>query len=89
VLAGKLLYKCKPVITSSLTNCLKSFLDYLKSFKQQVVLVADSNKVFDSRILVKAFRSSNMLDMLEELHSVVVGFVDTLPLLREIIHNRK
>lgn len=85
VVAGQLLYKCQPVNTSSLVDCLQSFLHYLKSFNKPVVLMAHNNKVFDSRILVKAFMKLNLV---EELQLLIQGFVDTLPLFREIIPHR-
>ncbi|KAK3715646.1 hypothetical protein QZH41_020724, partial [Actinostola sp. cb2023] len=57
-----------------------------KSFEQPVILVAHNNKVFDARILVKAFKTLNML---EELKQIVIGFIDTLPFFRNIIPGKQ
>ena len=86
VVAGQLLYKSRPVKALALTECLKEFLQFLKSLQSKVILAAHNGKVFDSRILIRALLAANLLS---ELQDVVIGFVDTLPMLKQLLPGRK
>ena len=86
VVAGQLLYKLKPVNSLTLPECLKEFVNFLKSLKCKVVLAAHNGKLFDSRILVKALLVANLLT---EFKTAVIGFVDTLPVFKQLLPGRK
>lgn len=86
VVAGNLLYKSRPVKAVPLIDCLKEFVDFIKSLKSKVILVAHNGKVFDSRILFKALLEANLLS---ELETVVIGFIDTLPMFKQLLPGRK
>lgn len=86
VVAGQLLYKTTPVQTLNITECLKEFNDFLKGSKSRVVLAAHNGRVFHSRILAKALFKKNLL---RAFQSVVIGFVDTLPLFKKLLPGRQ
>ena len=72
--------------TLNITECLKEFIDFLKASKSRVVLAAHNGRVFDSRILVKALFKENLSDAFQ---SVVMGFLDTLPLFKKLLPGRQ
>ena len=71
---------------SNLEECLKPFINYLKTFQKNVILVAHNGKVFDARILVKSLQQAKLMDTFQE---VVIGFVDTLTLFKSLLPGRK
>lgn len=86
IVADQLLYKSRPVKALTLRECLVDFINYLKSFNRKVVLAAHNGKVFDARILLKAFLEA---DLFNELQSIVIGFIDTLPMFKQMFPERK
>lgn len=86
VIAGHLLYKSRPVKALTLTESLKEFLEFLKSLQSKVTLIAHNGKVFDSRILIRALSAANLLS---ELQTVVIGFIDTLPMFKQLLPGQK
>lgn len=76
---GELCYNGKPVESASLINCLRRFLEYLKSLGGPVVLVAH-NAEFDLRHAIDSFADYFLLP---EFASVVVGATDTVPIMKE------
>ena len=72
--------------TLNITECLKELTDFLKASKSRVVLAAHNGRVFDSRTLVKALFKENLLDAFQ---SVVMGFLDTLPLFKKLLPGRQ
>lgn len=85
VTAGQLLYKSVPAQSINLKECLATFLSFLKQQERRIIMVAYNNKVFDSRILTRAFLSNNQY----EVQSIVVGFVDTLPLFKSLLPGKR
>ena len=72
--------------TLNITDCLKEFNYFLKASKSRVVLAAHNGRVFHSRILAKALFKKNLL---RAFQSVVIGFVDTLPLFKNLLPGRQ
>ena len=72
----------KPVSAVDSAMALKKFLDWLLSFKSSVILVAHNCHQFDLSVFLNAVLEAN-LD--ESFDKVVVGFADTLPLLRKAL----
>ena len=72
----------KPVSAVDSAVALKKFLDWLLSFKSSVILVAHNCHQFDLSVFLNAVLEAN-LD--ESFDKVVVGFADTLPLLRKAL----
>ncbi|XP_059192040.1 DNA polymerase III PolC-type-like isoform X2 [Centropristis striata] len=65
--------------TTGLYRTIKSFIQFLSSFKRPVWLAAHNAWSFDARILARVLRSCHHWWKFQE---VVSGFVDTLPLSR-------
>lgn len=82
LVAGLLTCHGKPVQSLPLLQGLTSFLTWLRDIGQ-CILVAHNAK-FDARFLCKNIRACGLM---EEFQSVVLGFVDTLPLMRKLVPN--
>lgn len=82
---GQLLYRGEAVETVSERTALLNFLQFLKQIGRRVVLVAHNAFNFDAKIIMYRYRRS---EFFKEFVEVVVGFCDTLTLLREKVPNR-
>ena len=72
-------HRGNPVESVGIREALNLFLDFLGD--QPVVVVGHNIKAFDCPILLNAARACDMVD---RLHNAVHGFVDTLPLFRQV-----
>ncbi|XP_062595114.1 protein PML-like [Saccostrea cucullata] len=70
----------KEVETETVNSGLSKFLDWLKFYKK-VILITHSGKNSDFPVFMTALAS---VDHVSELCDVVIGFVDSLPLLKKI-----
>ncbi|XP_029289261.1 uncharacterized protein LOC115009440 [Cottoperca gobio] len=78
---GRLLLNGTPVDTVPLVDALTSFIDFLRSFHRPVLLAAHNAKGFDAPLLQRVLRQFSLYT---EFQQVVSGFVDTLPLSRNL-----
>ncbi|XP_054476453.1 DNA polymerase III PolC-type-like [Anoplopoma fimbria] len=78
---GELFLRGKPVDTIPLADALTSFLDFLRSFRNPVLLAAHSARRFDAPVIIRVMRELNLL---QEFRKVVSGFVDTFPLSKNL-----
>ena len=83
---GQLLYNSNLVNAISLTECIHVIITFRKSLKSKIILLAHNDKVFDSRILVQTIIANNILS---ELQPVLTGFIDTLPMLKKLLPDRR
>lgn len=83
--AGELYLHGQKVDSTPLEYVLQSFLKYLQQLKKLCLLVAH-NAAFDTPRLLLAVRNNSMVD---DFGAIVVGFSDTLPLLKKIYPDRK
>ncbi|XP_029289296.1 uncharacterized protein LOC115009464 [Cottoperca gobio] len=78
---GRLLLNGTPVDTVPLVDALTSFIDFLRSFQRPVLLAAHNAEQFDAPLLQRVLRQFSLYT---EFQQVVSGFVDTLPLSRNL-----
>ncbi|KAF2883108.1 hypothetical protein ILUMI_23063 [Ignelater luminosus] len=77
---GELMFNGTRVPSIPLRLALDAFRNFLRKLKHPVVLVAHNCK-FDAPILINSVKKMSMVD---EFGSVVVGFADTLPLIKSV-----
>ncbi|KAF5286733.1 hypothetical protein FQR65_LT12466 [Abscondita terminalis] len=75
---GELWLKDVRLPTIPLKSALKEFLNFLIKLNRPVILLAHNCK-FDAPILINAIKKSSMID---DFESIVVGFADSLPLIK-------
>ena len=66
-------------------KALLDFIEFLSSLNQDVILIAHSNRIFDSLVL---YNQLNQYQLWSEFCLVVQGFSDTLPLFRHMYPKR-
>ncbi|KAM7002573.1 DNA polymerase III PolC-type-like [Tautogolabrus adspersus] len=71
---GVLFLKGQPVSTIPLVEALTSFIAFLRSFRQPVLLAAHSARRFDAPVLMRVLRK---MSLRQEFLQVVSGFLDT------------
>ena len=81
-----LLYKGSLVKTVEMRECAKLFINWLDSIDGEKILYGYNAKGCDVRMICKDFREVNME---KELTERILGFCDTLPLLRRLYPNQK
>jgi DNA polymerase III alpha subunit (gram-positive type) len=67
-------------------NTESALQDFIKFLPQKCVLVGHNTHMFDTRILLLQMKEHNLVDNVKEK---VAGFMDTLPMARELYPNRK
>ncbi|XP_066601163.1 uncharacterized protein [Prorops nasuta] len=78
-IGNQLYYRGRLVSSSPLVLVLEKFFKFLNDFNKPCLLVAH-NCAFDAPRLIKAIRNASLVD---QFRKVVIGFVDTLPLIRK------
>ncbi|XP_059191720.1 DNA polymerase III subunit epsilon-like [Centropristis striata] len=81
---NRLLLNGSPLATVPLDDAVTSFLDFLRSFHTPVLLVAHNARGFDAPVISRVIRE---LSLLQEFRQVVTGFVDTIPLSKNLFPN--
>ncbi|KAF7653296.1 hypothetical protein LDENG_00085010 [Lucifuga dentata] len=76
-----LLLHGQPVVTTPLHQALSSFIDFLRSFRRPVLLVAHGAKRFDAPVLSRVLRQYSLK---HEFQQVVSGFLDTFCLSKKL-----
>lgn len=79
-LSGVLMVNGKEVETETIDSAVSKFLDWLKFYKK-VILIAHNGENFDFPVFMTALASVNRAS---EFCDIVIGFVDSLPLLKKI-----
>ena len=74
-----LLYKGSPVKTAEMRECARLLINWLDGIDGEKILYGHNAKACDVRMICKDFREVNME---KELRERILGFCDTLPLLR-------
>ncbi|XP_042364144.1 DNA polymerase III PolC-type-like [Plectropomus leopardus] len=74
----------RPVDTVPLVDALTSFINFLRSFRRPVLLAAHNARRFDAPVLTRVLQT---LSLWQEFQQVVSGFVDTLPLSKNLYPN--
>ncbi|XP_034092019.1 protein PML-like [Gymnodraco acuticeps] len=74
----------QPVFTNTLREALVSFIAFLQMFRHPLV-VGHNIRRFDCPVLARALEE---LDLRAEFEAAVSGYVDTLPLAREMLKER-
>ncbi|KAI9546505.1 hypothetical protein NQZ68_026726 [Dissostichus eleginoides] len=74
----------QPVFTNTLREALVSFIAFLQMFEHPLV-VGHNIRCFDCPVLARALEE---LDLRAEFEAAVSGYVDTLPLAREMLKER-
>lgn len=80
----RLLLRGIPVKTTPLVEALTSFIDFLRSFRRPVLLVAHGARRFDAPVLSRVMRQCSLR---QEFQAVVHGFVDTFLLSKDLFGN--
>ncbi|KAF7653294.1 hypothetical protein LDENG_00084990 [Lucifuga dentata] len=80
-----LLLHGQPVVTTPLRQALSSFIDFLRSFRRPVLLVAHNAKRFDAPVLARVLQEHSLM---EEFQQVVSEFLDTLYLAKQLFPDR-
>lgn len=83
---GQLLKHSIPLETVSPQTAITGLIEFLKSVSSSVVLAAHNGHRFDAPRILSLVNENNMLDCFQ---SVVVGFTDTLPFLRNKLPERR
>ena len=78
---GALLLRGTAIPTATLTEALTSFLDFLRSLEQPVLLAAHNARRFDKPVLDRALLGCSLARQFQQLGS---RFLDTLPLSRAL-----
>ncbi|CAL8321502.1 uncharacterized protein LOC115550703 [Gadus morhua] len=78
---GALLLRGTAMPTATLTEALTSFLDFLRSLEQPVLLAAHNARRFDKPVLDRALLGCSLARQFQQLGS---RFLDTLPLSRAL-----
>ena len=81
-----LLYKGSPLKTVEMRECAKQFINWLDGIDGEKILYGHNAKGCDVRMICKDFREVNMEKKLRER---ILGFCDTLPLLRRLYSNQE
>lgn len=80
---GSLFLRGAPVDTIPLVDMLTSFITFLRSFHQPVLLAAHSVMRFDAPVLTRVLRQYSLQ---QEFQQVVSGFLDTFLLSKNVYH---
>ncbi|XP_034542611.1 DNA polymerase III PolC-type-like isoform X3 [Notolabrus celidotus] len=81
---GTMFLKGEPVETIPLLKVLTSFMDFLRPFPSPVILAAHNGRDLDVPILTRVVKQ---LSLQQDILQVVSGFMDTLPLSRDLHPN--
>ncbi|XP_026168314.1 protein PML-like isoform X2 [Mastacembelus armatus] len=73
-----------PVDTTPLQEALTNFITFLRSFQRPVLLAAHNARRFDVPVLTRVLRQCLLW---QEFQQVVSGFLDTLPLSKNLFDN--
>ncbi|XP_034542612.1 DNA polymerase III PolC-type-like [Notolabrus celidotus] len=78
---GTMFLNGEPVETIPLLKVLTSFMDFLRPFPSPVILAAHNGRRFDVPVLMRVVKQ---LSLQQDFLQVVSGFMDTLPLSRDL-----
>ncbi|KAK0075914.1 hypothetical protein PV326_011190, partial [Microctonus aethiopoides] len=81
-----LYYKCNLLISHSKLDAAKSFLQFLESINNTIILIAHNCFKFDCPALLDFLRNEGLLN---EFSKLVAGFADSLPLLKLKLKNKR
>ncbi|KAK0177111.1 hypothetical protein PV328_001190 [Microctonus aethiopoides] len=82
---NNLFYKCNLLISHSKLDAAKSFLQFLESINNTIILIAHNCFKFDCPALLDFLRNEGLLN---EFSKLVAGFADSLPLLKLKLKNK-
>lgn len=81
---GRLFLRGIPLRTISLVDAVTSFIEFLRSFGNPVLLAAHNAKRFDAPVLTRVLQQLNIR---QEFRQVVSGFVDTFLLSKNLFRD--
>ncbi|XP_054897448.1 DNA polymerase III PolC-type-like isoform X2 [Poeciliopsis prolifica] len=84
VRSGRLFLRGSPVETVPIVDLLTSFIDFLRSFRDPVVLAAHSVMSFDAPVFTRVLMKHDLHNQFQE---VVSGFLDTFLLSKRLFPN--
>ncbi|XP_026220555.1 protein PML-like [Anabas testudineus] len=77
----RLLLRGDPVVTTSLSEALTSFITFLCSFRRPILLAAHNAMRFDALVLARVLQNCSLQ---QEFQQVVCGFLDTFLLSKKL-----